>query len=324
MVDQLLAFFAANKLPKPTYTLIANGKDVTAALMRNVEWIRYSDADSDVADELSFCVVGHYARPKRGDRLEFSLGMMHTGVHPQGVFYVQESERENGDKLTVRATSVNFSDAIKEKRDAKYENTTISAIAKEIADRHSLKCKCDIDIPVKYIAQQDESDLNFIARLSERYDLICNIKNDTLILLERIKADEKNSDLPHFIISNLECESSTIKHTSKTYYKSVQAKWRDTSSNSDRSVKIGDEKPTLFITDDFKSEDEAKIIAKKQLERENRATVEGTLRLGGRQISAGGVSDLIDAGDDSALYSIRRVDHILDNNGWMIDVGVER
>jgi len=308
----------------PAFLLVANGVDVTASLMLDTTSIGLSDNDGDVSDELSVSVVGDFKRPKQGDTLDFSLGYLDSGVSFVGRFFVQTSERVDGSILTITATSVNWSEALKESRDANYTNTTVAGIVKTCADRHGLKVKTDTeDLSVSYMAQSDESDLEFLSRVAEKFDLVYNIKNETITMLHRTKGGKKSSGLPVFVVDALECEGLRVKHSSRTYYESAKATYRDSKLNTHKEVKIGDKKPTLNIKEDYKSESEAKQGATQALARANRGLKSGSLSKVGELVFAGGVLNLTNAKEDSGEYAIKSVSHTLDENGWQMSVEFE-
>jgi len=308
----------------PLFMLIANDVDVTASLTLDTTTIALSDNDGDVCDELSISVVGDFKRPTKSDVLDFYMGYKESGLSKVGRYFVQTSERIDMQSLNITATSVNWSESLKESRDAKYEKTTVAGIAKTISERHKLKLKSDCeDLTISYMAQSDESDLEFLSRVAEKFDLIYNIKNETIAMLHRTKESKKSQHLPVFIVDASECYSISIRHSNRTYYESATATYRDTKTNKHREVKIGDEKPTLGIKDDYKSESEATQSAIAELSKANRGMKSGSLSLKGELIFAGGVLNLTNAGEDSGEYSIKSVTHTLDGSGWNIDVGFE-
>lgn len=308
----------------PAFTLIANGVDVTQTLIDNLVSLSLSDSDGDVADELTLVVSGNIARPKAGDRLLLSLGYKETGVHLIGAFFVQTTERENNSRLTITATSVNWNNQLKENRDAKYENTTVSGILSAIAQRHSLKVKSDCsDIAIHYIAQNDESDLEFLSRIADKYDLIYNIKNETITMFHRMKNNKKSDTLPHYVVDANECTALRIKHSSRRTYNRVEAHWRESRKNKHHVTVVGDGLPNLMIKGDFKSEADARTVATAQLNKSNRQTKTGNFSKNGIPMVAGGIVKISNAYEDSGDYSIKSITHNLDENGWNIDVEIE-
>ncbi len=225
----------------PIFKLIANGEDVTKILNENSVSITLSDNDGEFSDELSISVVGDFERPEAGDVLDFYIGNKEEvlGLRHAGRYFVQSTEIENLHTLIISATSVDWNEELKEQRDHKYAKTNIKKICEEIAKRHSLKVRTDCsDIPIGYIAQQDENDLEFLSKLADRYDLIFNIKHETIIMLHRYVNDDRSELLPFFDISALECESIRIKHSNRTHYNSAKAVWRETKTNLVKVVKV--------------------------------------------------------------------------------------
>jgi len=308
----------------PLFMLIANGVDVTASLTLDTTVITLTDNDGDMADELSISVVGDFKRPNKSDVVDFYLGYRESGVSKVGRYFVQTSERVDMQVLNITATSVDWNEALKESRDAHYAGTTVAGIVKEIAGRHKLKVKTDTeDLIVSYMAQSDESDLEFLSRVAERFDLIYNIKNETITMLHRTKEGKRSQDLPIFTVNAAECYSISVRHSNRTYYESAKAIYRDTKTNKHKEVKIGDKKPTLNIKDDYKSEKEADQCAKAELAKANRGLKSGSLSLKGELIFAGGVLNLTNAGEDSGEYGIKSVTHTIDSSGWNMDIEIE-
>jgi len=308
----------------PTFTLIANDVDVTHTLMDNLVSLGLNDSDGDVADELTLVVSGNVTRPKQGDKLLFSLGYKETGVNLIGAFFVQTTERENNSKLTITATSVNWSGKLKENRDAKYENTTVSGILSAIAQRHSLKVKSDCsDIAIQYIAQNDESDLEFLSRIADKYDLIYNVKNETITMFHRMKNNKKSDTLPHYVVDANECTALRIKHSSRKIYNWVEVCWRESRKNKHHVTIVGNGSPNLIMKGDFKSEADARTVATAQLNKSNRQTKTGSLSHYGAMMVAGGIVRLINSYEDDGEYSIKSITHNLNENGWNLDVEIE-
>lgn len=303
----------------PTFNLLANGVDVSSLLQKNSFSLELRDEDGSVSDELTLQVAGVWKRPKYKDELRLWLGYKESGVSYMGSFRVQTTERINNNELTITATGVEFSEELKVKKDREWKDVSLKSIISTIAGEHGLKTKCDADVDIKYIAQHDESDLAFLKRIADRYDLLFSIKNNTALMLDRSKKNER----PKFSISAKECISLSIKHSNKTLYESAKAVWRDTKENQDKEVKTGEEMPQLRIEGSFKDEDEALKVAKGRLQKANRGLKSGSLDVAGGVIFAGGVLVLSGTVEDDGEYSIKRVTHRYDNAGWVTSIEFE-
>jgi len=308
---------------KPTFKLLANDKDVTAALQKELISLTFKDEENNKADELTIKVGGEFARPKYEDELKLYLGYGDDLVYC-GLFKVQTSTRSDNNILTISATGVNFSSILKEKRDVTYEKISIKGICKQIADRNVLKLKSDFDdVAILSIAQSNESDLHFLNRLAKDYNAIFNIKNDTLIFTKKIKENKKNEDLPSYTISANEVRTLSIKHSNKTLYKSCKSIWHDTKENKTKEVVVGFGEPVLINKGNFKNEAEAKAKAQAKLERAVQGLVSGSLSMAGEVIFAGSTLNLIDTLEDDGEYRIRTVNHNFTSDGWTINLEFE-
>jgi len=308
----------------PIFKVTANGTDVTGVLQKNMLSLSIKDEDGTLSDELTLKVIGLWKRPRYRDELKVWLGYKETSVAFMGAFKVQTTERENNNILTITATGVDFGETLKEKKDKAYKDTNLKAIATEIASRHKLNVKSDCeDIAISYIAQHDQSDLAFMKKIADRYNLIFSVKNNTLTLLKRVKDEKKSSTLPSFVISAEECENLRIRHSNKTMYMSAKAVWRDTKENQDKEVKTNDAKPQLRINGSFKDSKEAISVAKARLEKANRGTKDGSLTTTGKAIFAGGKLNLVGSIEDDGEYSIKSVQHEFNDNGWTTSIEFE-
>jgi phage protein D len=307
----------------PTFKLLANDKDVTNTLQKELISITFKDEENDNADELTIKVAGEFARPQYEDELKLYLGYGDDLVYC-GLFTVQTSKRNDNNILTISATGVNFSSILKEKRDITYEKISIKDICQQIASRNNLKTKSDFDdVSILSIAQSNESDLHFLNRLAKSYNAIFNIKNDTLIFTHKIKNNKKNKDLPSYTVSADEVSTLSIKHSNKTLYKSCKSIWHDTKENKTKEIVVGVGEPILTNKGNFKNEAEAKSKAQAKLERAVQGLVSGSLSMAGEVIFAGGTLNLIDTLEDDGEYRIKSVNHSFTSSGWTISLNFE-
>jgi len=267
------------------------------------------------SDELTLNFPNDFKRPGYGDELTVTID-----GHYYGIFVVQTTNKTNRG-LSVKATATNFTKSLKEKRNRSFEKIKLCAIVSKIAREHGLETKCDFDIFLNYESQTNESDLHFLHRLADKFNAQFNIKDNKIIFL---KHKEENKSLPRFLVKNDEVMSYSLKHKAKTIYKSVTAKWQDTKENITKSITVGSGKPCYELQDSFKDESEANIRAKALLERLNRGSIEGSVVLPGREIRAGGILILSGFGDDDGEYSIKKVTHTINGNGYTVKVDFEK
>ena len=308
----------------PTFKILANDKDVSTKLKKELISITFKDEVNNKADELTIKVGGEFARPLYEDDLKLFLGYDDNLTYC-GSFSIQTSVRSNNNILSISATGVNFSSSLKEKRDITYEKITIKEICKQIADRNALKLKSDFDnFCIQSIAQSNESDLHFLNRLARDYNAIFNIKNETFVFTHKIKDNQKNKELPTYTISCNEVENISIKHSNKTLYKSCKSIWHDTKENKAKFITVGTGKPILINKGNFKDDADAQLKAKAKLERANQGLISGSLSTDGEVIFAGGKLNLIDTLEDDGEYQIKSVNHSFSASGWKMTIEFER
>ncbi len=310
----------------PNFKILANGKDVTATLKKENHSISFKDEANENADELTIEVGGAFARPQYEDELKLYLGYGDELIFC-GLFLVGEVEETDEYILNISATSVNFSNSLKEKRDITYEKVSIKDICTQIAGRGGLDVKSDFDdIHIVSLAQSGESDLHFLNRLAKEHNSIFNIKNGTLIFTKKIKNDKKNDELPSYTIhkDNTHPGSLKMKFMAKKYHNSCKSVWHDTKTNTAKEVVAGSGEPCLINKGSFKNDAEAMAKAKARLQKANQGLISGSLSIDGEVIFAGGVLNLVGTFKSDGEYQIKSVSHTFDSNGWVTSLEFER
>lgn len=180
---------------KPIFKLIAEGKDITDKLSKNLISLEFIDTHgSDESDELSFSVFGLYKKPEFGDELELFLGYK-VGVDEElfkcGSFSVSAVSKDYiRNQTEVRASAVNFSSkgvagGIKTKLNRTFSDTTLFKIGKKIADENSLNFKSDgNDMEIKSILQNGVNSLEFLLDTCIKFGYLMSNKNGTIIITE--------------------------------------------------------------------------------------------------------------------------------------------
>ncbi|AXH14384.1 phage tail protein [Malaciobacter mytili LMG 24559] len=311
---------------QPIYKIEANGVDVTKQLNSETSEITFNDEAGIVSDEITLRVEGLHKRPKRDDELKLWLGTKKTSLFYCGLFKVSRTPVSYGEEnfLHITATAVDFSKNLKVKRSQTFEKCSIKQVCQIIATRHGLTLKSDFDeIFILHLEQTMESDLHFLKRISQEYNALFSIKNNTLIFVKRVKEGQKSNDLPRFYLSKTDINNIRIEPTNKTSYNSCKAVWRDIKSNSQKSLIVGDGEPIYMLRDAFESESDARAKAEAALQKANSGTKEGSIKCDGFEIYAGAILVLNGTLEDDDEYHIKRVDHIVNKSGWHITIKIE-
>lgn len=292
------------------YRIVVNGEDVTAAIKPLFIRLTISDNDKDEADELTITVSATFARPAYKDEIKVFLSN-DKDTPPQflGLFLVQKTTIKNKRQLTIIANGADYSGELKERRHANYENTTLGAVASDIAARHGLAVRTNISQPVTRFEQINEFDLHFLNRLAKEHNAIFNIKNNTLYFMAK-----GSQEVPKVTINGGQCDDLEITHSNQTLYKSAKASYQNTKLNKVVSVVVGEGTPQLYKQGHFQNDDEARTFAANALARANKGLINGTLTKKGQVLFAGSELTL-----DGEECTVKKVRHTVKNlTGWKL------
>ena len=284
--------------------------------------ISFLDKAGNRSDQLTVELFPHIERPKAGTEVSC---IFYTNLGQEldcGLFHVQSTTRHNNKKLTFIATGTEFSKKQKDKISKNYENTTLKGIVNIIAKRMGKKVKFDItNQKVKSIYQTEETDLQFLDRLAEKYDVLFSIKNDIIYFV--IKHDDK---LPFYRIDASQCSAISVKRSTKKQYKSCEVTFYDRAIAKEVKQKIDQGEPILKVRCSAKSKQEAKLKGKAKLATAQRGTISGHLSTVGQKLYAGTKMELFNTynGEDDGIYAIEAVTHrYTRDTGWVMDVEFE-
>src|SRR5690606_40346563 len=125
----------------------------------------------------------------RGATISVAIGWSGEGLVDKGTFTVDAvSHSGTPDQMTIRATSADMRAELPARKSRSWHKTTVGEIASKIAKEHGLKLRISDalnGVRVAHIDQTDESDINFLTRLGQRFDIIATIKAGTLRLIPR-------------------------------------------------------------------------------------------------------------------------------------------
>jgi len=288
--------------------------------------LNFSDSAGVKSDKVSLKVMPYFPKPAPSTKLELTFKALKNGSELEslecGLFHVQTVTRSNTKDLSFSATGVEFNEKQKKKISYHYQKTKLSSIIDIVAGRlgHKVKFEAD-DIDIKSLNQTNESDINFLDRLSKTYNCMFSIKNDYIYFVNK-----DDGSLPVTKIDVSKCSSSSLKHSTKTYYKSCEASWHDTDSAKIKKVTFGDGKPVLKMRGTYIDEDDALVKAKSKLKSVNKGTVSGSLSLKGINVYAGTKVELVNTymGEDDGVYSVVSCNHSYSrNSGWNCSIEIE-
>jgi len=181
---------------RPTFTITANGNDITGDLSSRLVSLEIVDTVDETSDEMRITledVEGTIAGPASGAKIEVSLG--YDGANQRmGSFVVDEVQIEGPpDIITVRGSSTPFVNdrsgggtvAFGTKKTRSWDGKTIGEIVATIAGECGLSPVVDKtlkDIVIPHIDQIGESDANLLIRIARRYAGVLKPADGRLVL----------------------------------------------------------------------------------------------------------------------------------------------
>lgn len=284
--------------------LLVNGKEVNLSLIS----FEYKDEKGILSDSINLQVAGTWERPKYKDEIKAWIDDFYCGT------FLVQSVKFSKDFTSLQATAIDFSGSLKEKRNFNFTNLSVCEICKTIASNHNLTCKCDVDIFIPHISQINQSDLEFLQKLSRSFNATFSIKNNTLLFLN----DNKQKLVSTYTIDENECFDYELEYSNKTQYHSCCAVFHDTKTNEKKEIFVGDKEPIYKIYGNYQDENIALLKAKKALIRVNKGTIKGSFSTYGQIIEAGAKLRFKDQN-----FQITSVNHSVNSDLWSINVEFE-
>ena len=174
---------------KPTYRIIADGKDITVLINDRLLMLRISDKPGMESDEFELRIDDRdqaVALPARGGCLEVLLGYEGQALKRMGAYTVDEVQVSGPpDELTIRGKASDMRGSGKTIRSGSWENVPLSQIVGDIAKRNGWEVVCPVTTKVERIDQRNESDFNFFTRLARQYDCTAKVAEGKLLVMPR-------------------------------------------------------------------------------------------------------------------------------------------
>lgn len=328
------------------FDITIRGKNVSAQLAPYIKSVTWSDAaNSSEADSLDIELDNRDGlfsgawNPTKGDKLTATLITEHWHSEHErltvncGVFEIDETAYQfggSGDSVTLKAISAMVKGAIRrEKKSRAWENTTFSAIAKEIASHHGFGCVfTGDDVQFSRIEQKSESDIAFIRRIAKEHGHALKLADGKVILMDEAKQDKKPS--VGTIHHDEHVTSAEFTDKSTDIYSACEIQYHDAATNETRKYVCKPEGvpasgQTLKIKQRVESLDAARKKAKAALRRKNKFETSGTLScMGNPHFIAGAVCTLDDYGTLNGSYAIEKSTHTTGEGGYTVSLSIRR
>ena len=327
---------AAYTHPAPDYTLVVDGRDITARVDPRLISLTLTEARGEEADQLDLELSDHdgaLAIPPKSAIIELAIGWAGQALVQKGAFVVDEVEHTGApDKLSIKARSADMRKEMRVRSEVSWHDTTIGAIVNTIAGRHQLTPRVDgrlAGVQVQHIDQTHESDLHFLNRLARQHDAVATVKNKHLLFLpiNGTKTSTGN-ELPTATITRADGDQHRYHSADRNAYTGVRAHWHDAGKAEKRSVLAGTSEREKKLKDTYATEADALAAAKAEQQRVERgkATMELTLALGRphlmpqSSVTVQGFKPEIDGQD----WLVKTVEHTIADGGYTTRLECER
>jgi len=329
---------------KPEFTVELNGEDIT----EKVERIQFRDKIHGSSSDLSIDVNDwnfewlSNAKPEKGDSVSvvFSYEFIDE-VLPAKFFEVDEIEvAVSPDTILINCQQTPLSKSLREKRNEKYEDTTLRAIAEKIASRNDLKIVGKIDnISLKVVNQNDQTDLAFLKKIADDWGQIVKVDRNQQALVSNSWEDLEKAP-PGFDV-NRSILSTNVRLTDSMAqaYDKARVKYRDADKKEtieqtvDASELPGQgetnsNKPdTLEINSKVENEEQARIKAKEALRRKNKEAITGKIETEGNWVYRAGANfRLLDFGPRfNGIWQLDEPRHTVSKSkGWRVSSNIRK
>ncbi|WP_405119227.1 phage late control D family protein [Pseudomonas leptonychotis] len=220
-----------NQVPSAYYSLSYQQRDITRDLSEHLLSLDYTDYLSGQSDELSVTLediedkwIGPWY-PGHGDTLTLSVGWAGKPPRPLGSFEIDEIEVSRSPSIvTIRALAASINTAVRTTSHRAYENTTLAAVAAQVADRQGLQLIGRIE-PIKLDRlTQQESDLAFLMQLAGEYDYAFKVIGKRLVFHA---ISDLSAAAPVATVAFAELSNVRLRDQIKQVPKKVEVKHKD-------------------------------------------------------------------------------------------------
>jgi phage protein D len=316
----------------PTYKIINadSGKDLTASIKPFIKSLSLTESSESTNDTLSISMdgTGIIAFPPSGTNIEVHLGYEETGLANFGVYKV-DGKTLTGLPLTlsIQAGASDFNAPYKAQKSRNWDDQTLGDILKNIAAENSLTLVIDdalASIQITYLAQQQESDMNLIARLAKEHSADGTIKSGKLVFKEKSKPARVRKITPS------ELTRFRVNWTDKPVFGCAVATWHDLNSNiAHQEIYSGEEFTDTIIGNPTR----VKAVSSSQFEARKLAKEHwhklGEMQLSGNFSMVGDIDIISKMGleltafikeTEGIVLLVKKVSHTINQQGYQTNI----
>ncbi|PPV04915.1 phage late control D family protein, partial [Xanthomonas bromi] len=276
--------------PIPQWRVMLDGADLTDRIAPRLLDLTLTECRGGEADQLDLRIHDHdgkMALPKRGVRLVVALGWKALGLVEKGTFIVDEVEYSGApDIITVRARSADLTASVRTRRERSWHNTTLGAVLSTLAGEHGLTPRVAEALArtkLQHLDQANESDMNLLTRLGQRFDAVATLKAGALLFVPiGASTTATGKPLPTAILTRRDGDQHRYSVADRDAYTGVCAYWVDKGKARRQSVLVGKDDNVKRLRESYADEATARQHAHAELERVKRgvAKFDYTLAIG--------------------------------------------
>jgi|GEM_PF-1939470 len=267
---------------EPFFSLYRGDVEVSAGWADLIISAEITDEDGGEGDKLMIELDdrdGQIELPETGDIVRAVGGYRGEQGVREGEFEIDQIDVEGWpQKVILHGTSAGAKQGTKERRSKSFqppEYNTYGDIFDYLAKQNSWKARITDDlrnIPLRFEAQQEESDMAFATRLAEKHDHLATVKDQNLICTSKAEGKSvSGSELPAMRIAKGE---NLLKYRaswkSKPKHGKVEGRYFDRDKAKDETIEEGDGDTAYRFREPFASKEEAEHAVKarkRELER---------------------------------------------------------
>lgn len=278
---------------KPTFRIVADGKDITTLINDRLLQLRTSDKPGMESDDFELRIDDRnqsVTLPTRGASIEVYLGYTGKALTRLGRYTVDEVEVSGPpDTLVIRGKASDMRGSGKTVRSGSWENVPLQQIVRDVAARNGWQPVCPVQTKVPRIDQLNESDYNFITRVAKQYDCTAKLADGKLLVMPRQGSQTASGkNLIPVVLGRSDLSRYQFRFGDRNTQKAVRTKHQDKKTGALQVVELGnDELPDglpAVHTDRhiYPNKSAAEQAAKARLAAFNRSTAGVRLEMAGR------------------------------------------
>ncbi|QHG87104.1 phage late control D family protein [Xanthomonas sp. NCPPB 1638] len=264
--------------PTPQWRVVLDGTDLTERIAPRLLDLTLTECRGGEADQLDLRIHDHdgkMALPKRGVRLAVALGWKATGLVEKGTFVVDEVEYSGApDIITVRARSADLTADMRTRRERSWHNTTLGTVLNTLAGEHGLQPRVADALArtkLPHLDQANESDMNLLTRLGQRFDAVATVKAGALMFAPiGAGTTATGKPLPTATLTRRDGDQHRYAVADRDAYTGVRAYWVDKGKARRQSVLVGTDEKAKHLRESYADEATARQHAHAELERAKR------------------------------------------------------